>query len=173
MNYKDLYKLDIYRYGGHCSRDMILFHKILRMSQGHDNKLLRLLGRLGLKYYRDKFGIEIMYYTKIGAGLVLSHPYNITVNGAAVIGKNVSLYKGCTIGEENRGKRKGAPVLGDCVWVGTNAQVVGNIVIGNDVLIAPNSFVNCDVPSHSVVYGNPCVIKSRNDATKDYINNKI
>ena len=44
--------------------------------------------------------------------------------------------------------------------------------IGNDVLIAPNSYVNCDVPNHSVVFGNPCIIKAREGATDDYINNK-
>lgn len=42
--------------------------------------------------------------------------------------------------------------------------------IGDDVLIAPNSFVNVDVPSHSVVLGNPCIIKSKENATEGYIN---
>ncbi len=46
-----------------------------------------------------------------------------------------------------------------------------NITVGNDVLIAPNSYVNCDIPSHSVVFGNPCIIKSRDNATEGYINN--
>ena len=78
-----------------------------------------------------------------------------------------------TIGQENRGVRKGSPVIGDCVWIGINAAIVGNVKIGNDVLIAPNSYVNCDVPDHSVVFGNPCIIKHRDNATEDYINNKV
>ena len=53
-----------------------------------------------------------------------------------------------------------------------NATIVGKIVIGDDVLIAPNSYVNCDVPSHSIVFGNPCIIKSREGATCGYVNNK-
>ena len=77
------------------------------------------------------------------------------------------------IGQENRGKRNGAPKLGNKVWVGINAVIVGNIFIGDDVLIAPNSYVNCDVPPHSIVYGNPCVIKHRENATEGYINNEI
>ena len=89
------------------------------------------------------------------------------------MGNNVNLHKGCTIGRENRGKREGAPVIGDCVSIGINATVVGNIHIGNDVMIAPNSFVNFDVPDHSVVIGNPGIIHLKEDATKGYISYRI
>ena len=51
--------------------------------------------------------------------------------------------------------RKGTPVIGDEVWIGINSTIVGNVKIGNDVLISPNSFVNCDIPDHSIVFGNP------------------
>ena len=81
--------------------------------------------------------------------------------------------KGCTIGRENRGKRNGAPTLGDNVWVGTNAVVCGKIKIGSDVMIAPNSFVNFDVPDHSVVVGNPGRIFHKDYATEGYITNTI
>ena len=76
---------------------------------------------------------------------------------------------GCTIGRENRGKRKGAPQIGNCVSVGINSTIVGNIKIGNNVLIAPNSFVNFDVPDNSVVIGNPGVIHHKENATEGYI----
>ena len=45
--------------------------------------------------------------------------------------------------------------------------------IGDDVMIAPNSFVNIDIPSHSVVFGSPCIIKHRNWATEGYVNNIV
>lgn len=45
------------------------------------------------------------------------------------------------------GGRQGAPGIGNEVWIGINAAIVGKITIGDDVLIAPNSYVNCDVPS--------------------------
>ena len=105
----------------------------------------------------------------LGGGLYLGHSYNITVGNDVRIGKNVNLHKGCTIGRENRGKRKGAPTIGDCVAVGINSTIVGNITIGDDVMIAPNSFVNFDVPSHSVVVGNPGVIHYKENATEGYI----
>ncbi len=129
--------------------------------------------RFRFKRIKEKRGIEISYNTRIGKGLYLGHPYNITVNSQAVIGDNVNIHKGVTIGQENRGKRKGTPIIGNSVWIGVNATVVGNITIGDDVLIAPNSFVNRDIPSHSVVYGNPCVIKHRENATEHYVNNKV
>lgn len=119
---------------------------------------------------RERYGLEIPRDTKIGPGLYLGHAFNITVNHRAVIGSNCNLHKGVTVGQENRGDREGAPVIGDCVWIGVNATVVGRIVVGDDVLIAPGSYVNRDIPSHSIVLGNPCRVIARADATKDYIN---
>ena len=117
----------------------------------------------------EKNGNEIDPICKIGAGFYLGHPFNITINPNAVIGDNCSLHKGVTIGQENRGKRKGTPILGNRVWVGVNSTIVGNIKIGDDVLIAPNTLVNSDIPSHSIVIGNPCKILPKEDATKEYI----
>ena len=67
------------------------------------------------------------------------------------------------------GENKGAPVISDNVWIGTNAVIVGKISIGTDVMIAPNAFVNFNVPPHSIVIGNPAKIISRENATEGYI----
>ena len=115
-----------------------------------------------------KYGLEILSHN-IGEGLYIGHAHNINVHPEAVLGKNCNLNKGCTIGRENRGRRNGAPVLGDQVWVGANAVVVGKITIGNDVLIAPNAYVNFDVPDHSIVIGNPAIIKPCDKATLGYV----
>ena len=125
--------------------------------------------RLLFKLARDRRHIELAVGTSIGPGLYFGHAYCITINPAAVLGKNINLHKGVTIGQENRGKRMGTPVIGDKVWIGVNATIVGAIKIGNDVLIAPN----CDVPDHSIVFGNPCIIKHRDNATEGYINRTI
>ena len=125
--------------------------------------------RLRLLFYSRKYGLEISKDALIGEGLYLGHPYNITVTGGCIIGKNVNLHKGCTIGRENRGKREGSPVIGDCVYVGINSTIVGNVRIGNDVLIAPNTYINFDVPDHSVVIGNPGIVHHKEGATKGYI----
>ena len=96
---------------------------------------------------------------------------SITINGKVIIGENCNLHKGVVIGRTNRGQSKGTPVIGNRVWIGINAAIVGGITIGDDVLIAPCSYVNRDVPSHSVVFGNPCIIRHRENATEGYINN--
>lgn len=159
-----------FRWTPRDTAEYILHHnlryvRLWRKYQQKPNPLLR----LRLYRYMLKYGLEISVGASIGEGLYLGHPYNITVAEGVRLGKNVNLHKGCTIGRENRGKRIGTPTIGDCVSVGINATIVGNITIGDDVLIAPNSFVNFDVPSHSVVIGNPAVIHSRTDATESYV----
>ena len=91
----------------------------------------------------------------------------------AKIGKNVNVGTGVTIGFENRGARKGAPIIADNCWIGANSVIVGNVKIGEDVMIAPLTFVNFDVPAHSIVIGNPAKIIYKENATKDYIQNKV
>lgn len=117
-------------------------------------------------------GLEIPLTVSLGNGVCLIHPYNITINSKAVIGKNLTILKGATIGN-TKGKNGGVPVIGDNVYIGLNASVVGNIKVGNNVLIAANSFVNFDVPSNSVVIGNPGVIHLKENPTENYILNPI
>lgn len=152
--------------------DMTVFQKHFRRYQQAGNKLARLFYKVLYHFSAKKNHIEIPLSTNIEGGLYIGHPYCITVNPKTVIGSNCNIHKGVTIGQENRGKRMGTPHIGNCVWIGVNATIVGNINIGDDVLIAPNTYVNCDVPSHSVVFGNPCIIKHRDDATQDYINRR-
>lgn len=149
-------------------------HQIRFMRIWRKNKNRRtLLRMLKLYSYSRKYALEISQSAVIGKGLYLGHPYGITVAGGAKIGDNCNLHKGCTIGRENRGKREGSPIIGNCVSVGINATVIGKIRIGNDVMIAPNSFVNFDVPDHSVVIGNPGVIHHKEDATMGYIRFRV
>ena len=171
--YKELFTADMNRYHHEASSYMKKFHRYFRKAQCCGNKFLRLYYRYRFSKIREKNGIEISAQNKIGKGLYIGHPHNITLNPAVIIGENCNLHKGVTIGMENRGKRKGTPTIGNSVWIGINATVVGNITIGDDVLIAPNSFVNCDVPSHSVVFGNPCIIKPKDHATVGYINHTV
>lgn len=173
----ELFHADYYRMTGerytpslHAFVNIILRHNIrfMKLFRKHQ-KRPALITRLHLFRLSRKYGLEISPRATIGAGLYLGHPYNITVAEGVQLGANVSLHKGCTIGRENRGKRAGVPVIGNRVYVGIGAVVVGHITIGDDVMIAPNSFVNFDVPAHSVVIGNPAVIHPRDNATEKYI----
>lgn len=167
----DAFEYDKKRYGGGIPRYTKSLLKCYRNLQSTQNPLIKLALRLRFMRLKEKRGIELYYGTKIGRGLYIGHPYNITINEEAVIGENCNIHKGVLIGQENRGDRKGSPVIGNKVWIGINSVIVGAINIGNDVLIAPNSYVNCDIPDHSVVFGNPCIIKHRENATDGYINN--
>lgn len=113
--------------------------------------------------------IEIARTMQIGEGSYIGHAYNITINPKAILGRK---YKQYSL-DKQIGGRRGAPVIGNEVWIGINAAIVGKVTIGDDVLIAPNSYVNCDVPSHSIVFGNPCIIKHRENATEGYINRRV
>jgi serine O-acetyltransferase len=128
--------------------------------------------RIMLKHYKHKFGFQIPASTKIGKGFFIGHFGTIVINSNVTIGDNCNFSHGITIGKANRGKLKGVPVLGDRVWVGTGAVIVGNVKIGSDVLIAPNAYVNFDVPNHSIVLGNPGKIIERVNPTEGYINNQ-
>lgn len=150
---------------------MPLFQVVMRKCASSTG-VMQIFWRIVYKYLCSKRGIEIAWNAKIGYGLYIGHAYCITINPRARIGNNCNIHKGATIGQENRGKRKGCPTIGNEVWIGINAMICGNITIGDDVMIAPNSFVNCDVPSHSIVYGNPCIIRHRDNATDNYIINR-
>ena len=131
--------------------------------------LLRYYYLFLFNHYRKKCLCDFPRKVKIGGGLFINHPYCITINPEAVIGEKVCLHKGVTIGQENRGKRKGSPSIGNNVCICVNATIVGKIRIGNDVIIGPNAYVNRDIPDHSIVIGNPCIIKHRDNATEGYI----
>ena len=88
-----------------------------------------------------------------------------------MFGENCYFSHNIAVGVSKRGPKQGVPTVGNRVWIGANAIVMGNITIGDDVLIAGNSFVNVDVPAHSVVLGNPAKIVPRDNATEGYILN--
>lgn len=166
------YQGDLRRYGSNKILVYLrVWHFLFRKAQTRSNPLTRFLFKSLFRLHSRRHGIEIPTCTCIGKGLYLGHAYNITVNGSAILGDNCNLHKGVTIGLEPRGSRRGVPTIGNCVSICTNATVVGKIYVGDDVVIAPNTLVNCNIPSHSVVFGNPCVIKHRDDATEGYICN--
>ncbi len=158
---------DLERYGSR--KRMPKFQLFYRKAQQTRFAPLKLLYLVLLRRYRVKNLCDFPAGLSCGGGLFINHPYCIVINPDAVIGSHVTLSKGVTIGQENRGPREGSPTIGDMVCICPNATVVGNIRIGSDVVIAPNAFVNCDVPDHSIVIGNPCMIKHRENATEGYI----
>ena len=177
----DLIKVDMLRYKNEITGNSLFsalfipgfrYTYILRKCAFYKrDSFLGIMYRFLLHFYSVKYGYQINPSTRIGKGLYIGHRGHIIINSKAIIGNFCNIAPGVTIGQANRGNKKGVPVLGDKVWIGTNAVLVGNITIGNDVLIAPNSFLNQDVPSNSIVIGNPAKIIPREHATSEYIEN--
>lgn len=136
------------------------FYRFGRMYGCTKSKFLRKLLYHVMEHYRRSYGLEINW-KRCGAGLRLIHPFAITVNSHAVLGKNATLYKGVTIGEVIEGSHKGVPTIGDNVTIYPGATIVGNIHVGDRCVISPGAFVNFDVPDDSLVLGNPGVIHTR------------
>lgn len=125
--------------------------------------------RIVLNHYRFKYGLDISPVTRIGHGLYIGHFGGVVISPYAVLGANINIAQGVTIGATSRGEKKGAPTLEDRVWVGANAIIVGKVTIGREALIGPGAYVNFDVPSRAVVLGNPGKIIS-DSGTAGYIN---
>jgi serine O-acetyltransferase len=175
----DVLRADLYRYDGLTGRKgfwqglsrpgfryTYLFREISRIKGWSIKK--KIYTRL-IRYYQFKYGFQIYPGTDIGPGLFIGHFGALGINLSTKVGKNFTIMLGVTIGQANRGRLRGTPTIGDNVWIGAHGVVVGNIKIGNNVLIAPNSYVNFDVPDNSIVIGNPGKIIPHPNPTKDYI----
>jgi serine O-acetyltransferase len=83
--------------------------------------------------------------------MYIGHFGGIVIHGDAEIGDYCNLSQGVTIGVLARGKNMGIPKIGDRVFIGPGAVILGGIKIGNDVLIGANAIVMFDIPDHAVV----------------------
>jgi serine O-acetyltransferase len=139
----------------------------------HRKKTIGVFGyiynRLMLHHYRMRYGFDISPATVIGPGLYIGHFGGVVISPYATLGSNVNIAQGVTIGSTSTGPSQGAPTIGDRVWIGANAIVVGKITIGSDALIGPGAYVYFDVPSRGVVLGNPGIIVGHSGSTR-YVN---
>lgn len=117
-----------------------------------------------------KFGFQISYKTSIGAGLLIGHFGGIVISPYAIIGDNCNLSHQVTIGVVRRGDHIGAPTIGNNVYIGPGAKIIGNIKVGNYAAIGANCVVTKDVPDYGVVVGVPGKLISSNGSSS-YINN--
>lgn len=171
---------DLYRYYGAGGESAVrrifrpLELKYLALfRKAHDCRFLplKLWYLLRLRRMSAVTQIQIPARTRIEGGFYIGHCGRIIIHPDAVLGKNINIATGVTIGQENRGARKGTPTFAGNCWIGTNAVVVGKVHIGRDVLIAPLAYVNFDVPDHSIVLGNPARIIPKAQATEGYLEN--
>lgn len=171
-------KNDLYRYSETISLKSWMKYYILspgfhyicwfRLVSKYKNPILKyILFRKMVKY-----GIEIYPGTNIGKGFYIGHWGGIVINSQVVIGDNCNISQDVTIGQVNRGNNKGAPIIGNRVYIAPGAKIIGNIKIGDDVAIGANAVVTKDIPDNAVVVGVPAKVISY-EGSKEYINNVV
>lgn len=115
----------------------------------------KLLARLVSHLARGLTGIEIHPAAKIGRRVFIDHGMGVVIGETAVVGDDVTLYHGVTLGGTSLEKKKRHPTVGDRVTIGAGAKILGDITIGSDSRIGANAVVVKDVPPNSVVVGIP------------------
>ncbi|MBI5873045.1 MAG: serine O-acetyltransferase [Candidatus Omnitrophica bacterium] len=140
----------------------IVFHRIAHI---FSDLKIPLLPRFLSQIARFFTGIEIHPGAKIGQGLFIDHGMGVVIGETSVVGNNVTLYQGVTLGGTGKEKGKRHPNIEDNVVIGTGAKILGNITIGENSYIGANAVVLKDVPANSTVVGVPGRI-TRQDGRK-------
>ena len=151
LTYSGLHAMIFYR----------ISHRLLKM---HMHFLARWISQLG----RFFTGIEIHPGAEIGASLFIDHGMGVVIGETTIIGDNVTLYQGVTLGGTGKEKGKRHPTLGDNIVVGAGAKVLGNITIGDNSYIGSNAVVIKDVPPNSTVVGVPGRITKQDGRKIDF-----
>jgi serine O-acetyltransferase len=150
----------------------------LRFCQWSKNRhaLVSIIARIFHRLAQAKAAIDLSSGLRAGPGLLLVHGWGIVVNRDAMIGANVTLFNGVVIGRKDTiseaGRETAYPVVGDDVWIGPHAIVIGGVRIGDGAIVGPGAVVTKDVPARTVVVGNPAKpIKS--DVLPDVMNRAV
>lgn len=116
---------------------------------------MRVLARLISQIARFFTQVEIHPGATLGEGLFIDHGCGIVIGETAILGDNVTLYQGVTLGGTGKESGKRHPTLGNNVMVSSGAKVLGNITIGDNAKIGAGSVVLKNVPANSTVVGIP------------------
>ncbi len=133
------------------------FHAIImhRIAHTLENVGLHLLARIISHFSRFVTGIEIHPGAEIGAGFFVDHGMGVVIGETSVIGDDVTLFQGVTLGGTGKTREKRHPTLEDNVVVGAGAKILGDIAIGEGSRIGSGSVVVSPVPENSTVVGIP------------------
>jgi serine O-acetyltransferase len=114
-----------------------------------------LIARLISEKAKRKTGIEIHPGATIGKNLFIDHGMGVVIGETCIIGDNVTLFHGVTLGGTGKEKGKRHPTIGNNVFIGSGAKILGNITIGNSVKIGANSVILESIPDNVTVVGIP------------------
>ena len=110
-----------------------------------------------------KTGIEIHPGATIGDGFFIDHGNGVIIGETTIIGDNVTLYQGVTLGGTGKESGKRHPTIGDNVMISAGAKVIGSFTVGENSKIGAGSVVLSEVPPNSTVVGIPGRVVKRED----------
>jgi serine O-acetyltransferase len=138
-----------------------IFYRLGRMLYLVRNPVLMIIFRLTgfflFKFSETFLGVSIPPGTDIGPGLYLGHTYYIRIHPKVKIGSHLNIGPDVIIGQKGQGVQ-GVPVIGDHVYIGCGAKILGPISLGSHVTVGANAVVIGDVPNHVTVVGIPARI---------------
>ena len=136
---------------------------------------LQFLARTVMYFARIFTGIEIHPAAKIGNNFFMDHGLGIVIGETTEIGENVTIYQGVTLGgimpsieSESQRNQKRHPTIGNNVIIGSGAQILGSIKVGDNARIGANSVVTKDVPPNVTVAGVPAREFSRSNKKESF-----
>ena len=138
---------------------IMVFYKMANIMWRYN---LKFISRLIMHLARIFTGIEIHPAAKIGSNFFMDHGLGIVIGETTEIGENVTIYQGVTLGgtmpsveSDSQRNQKRHPTIGNNVIIGSGAQILGPINVGDNARIGANSVVSKDVPSNVTVAGVP------------------
>jgi len=127
----------------------------------------KLLARLGSQFIRFLTGIEIHPGATIGRRLLIDHGMGVIIGETAIIGDDVTIYQGVTLGGTGKDEGKRHPTIGNDVMIASGAKILGPFTIGDHSKIGSGSVVLKEVPPYSTVVGVPGrVVKQKDEKIK-------
>ena len=159
----------------YCTEEVILcypgFYAVMvyRLSHVMHRLSIPVLPRVVSEYAHSQTGIDIHPGATIGPRFYIDHGTGIVIGETTVIGRNVKIYQGVTLGGTGMTNGKRHPTLGNNVMVGSGAKVLGPFKVGDNARIAANSVVLHEVPPDSTVVGVPGRVVRRNGEKLDHI----
>jgi serine O-acetyltransferase len=127
----------------------------------HASPLLRLPARLLSQLARALTGVEIHPAAVLGRRLFIDHGMGVVIGETAVVGEDVVMFHGTTLGGRSMTRGKRHPTVGDRVVIGAGAKVLGPVVVGDDARIGANAVVVGDVPPGAVAVGVPGRVRTK------------
>ena len=138
----------------------ILWHRVAHKLYCHKCFLsARLISQLSAHFT----GIEIHPGAKIGRGLFIDHGHGVVIGETAILGDNVTLYQGVTLGGTGKEHGKRHPTIGNNVMISAGAKVLGSFTVGDNSKIGAGSVVLHEVPPNSTVVGVPGRVVKRDN----------